>query len=158
MQPEFCATLLKMLKDEGIHTAVDTCGYVKREALDKFVPYTDLFLYDIKAFDEDVHVKCTGVSNRLIIENLLYLDSLGANIEIRIPYVPEYNDDQIEKIAKLLAPLKSVKAVKVLPYHNYARSKYGALDMSDTSPELVPEKSETDKAREILKSYGLSVK
>ena len=74
---DFCAELLRRLKAEGIHTAVDTCGYVSREALDKVIPYTDVFLYDIKAADESVHIKCTGVSNRRIIENLRYLDSLG---------------------------------------------------------------------------------
>jgi pyruvate formate lyase activating enzyme len=147
-----------MLKNEGIHTAIDTCGYVKREVLDMVGPYTDLFLYDLKAIDDDVHKRCTGVSNKLIIENLLYLDTVGVNIEIRIPYVPEYNSDQIEKMGAFLSTLKSVKAVKVLPYHNYAKSKYGALDMIDTSPEHLPEKSETEKARQILREYGLNVK
>ena len=67
---DFCAELLQMLKKEGINTAVDTCGYVPKESIDKVLPYTDTFLYDIKAIDENVHMKCTGKSNRLILENI----------------------------------------------------------------------------------------
>ncbi len=157
MQADFCAELLKRLKDEGIHTAVDTCGFVKKEAIDKIFPYTDLFLYDIKAFDEETHIKCTGQSNKIILQNLEYIDSLGKEIEIRIPFVPEYNSDEIEKIASFLANMKNVNGVKLLPYHNYARSKYASLDMPDTSPEKLPENSEIDKAKQIISSFGLKV-
>ena len=67
---DFCAELLKELKENGVHTAVDTCGYVSRAAFNKVIPYTDVFLYDIKAYDDDVHRKCTGHGNREILENL----------------------------------------------------------------------------------------
>ena len=137
-QADFCAELLKRLKENGIHTAVDTCGFVSKEVLDMVVPYTDIFLYDLKAYDEEVHMKCTGQSNKIILENLLYLDSLGKDVEIRIPYVPEYNSDQIEKIAIFLSKLKRIKSIKVLPYHNYAGSKYAALNMENTLPRCLP--------------------
>ena len=149
-QADFCAELLKELKKEGINTAVDTCGFVSKEAIDKVLPYTDTFLYDIKAIDEDVHIKCTGQSNKIILENLKHIDSLGKNIEIRIPFVPEYNSDQIEKIAKFLKPLKNIKAVKILPYHNYAGSKYSALNMENTLPQILPTEEEIKKAEEML--------
>ena len=119
MQADFCAELLKRLKAEKIHTAVDTCGFAPRAALDKVVPYTDVFLYDLKAYDEDVHIKCTGQSNKIILENLAYLNSLEKKIEIRIPYVPDHNDGQIEKIARFLVPLQNITKIRVLPYHNY---------------------------------------
>ena len=145
-------------EDLKIGMAVDTCGFVSREALDKVVPYTDLFLYDIKAFDESVHVKCTGASNRIILENVKYLDALGKAIEVRIPFVPEYNSDQIEKIARFLAPLTSIRAVKVLPYHNYARSKYASLNMPDTLPERIPSDTDIEAAKKILFAHGLKTK
>ena len=152
-QADFCAALLKRLKENGINTAVDTCGFVPREAIDKVIPYTDMFLYDIKAIDEDVHIKCTGRSNKLILENLKYIDSLGKNIEIRVPFVPNFNDRQIEKIAKFLSAMQSVKTVKVLPYHNYAGSKYAALGMENTLPPILPTEKEIKKAEEILGLY-----
>lgn len=141
-QADFCAELLKTLKEKGINTAVDTCGFVHKEAIDKVTPYTDTFLYDIKALDEDVHIKCTGHSNKQILENIKYIDSCGKAIEVRIPYVPGFNDNQIDKIAEFLKPMKNIKAVKVLPYHNYAGSKYSALNMENTLPRLLPSSEE----------------
>jgi len=152
MQADFCVELLKRLKAASIHTAVDTCGFVSKEALDKVIPYTDIFLYDLKAFDEDVHIKCTGQSNKIILENLLYLDSLGKNIEIRIPYVPEYNSDQIEKIAIFLSELKHITKIRVLPYHNYAGSKYAALNIPSTLPDRLPTDEEIQKAVDTVKN------
>lgn len=149
-QADFCAELLKELKENGVNTAVDTCGFVSRENIDKVIPYTDVFLYDIKAMNEDVHIKCTGQSNKLILENIKYIDSLGKTIEVRIPYVPQYNSDQIEKIAEFLKTLKNVKAVKVLPYHNYAGSKYEALNMENTLPKTLPTKEDIKKVEEML--------
>lgn len=138
LQPDFCAALLKALKENGIHTAVDTCGFVPREAIDKVLPYTDIFLYDLKAIDEAVHVRCTGQSNRLILDNLRYIDACGKPIEIRIPYVPDFNDGEIPAMAAFLAELTHVTAVKVLPYHNYAGSKYDSLAMTNTLPSRLP--------------------
>lgn len=152
MQADFCAELLRRLKAEGIHTAVDTCGFVSTATLDKVIPYTDVFLYDIKAYDEAAHIKCTGRSNKTILDNLLYLDSLGKSLEIRIPYVPNYNEGEIEKIAGFLASLKHVVKIRVLPYHNYAGSKYEALGMTNTMPNDTPTDEEIQKAKSVIKN------
>ena len=93
---DFCVELLKELKSRGIHTAIDTCGFVSKSILDKVIPYTDVFLYDVKAFHSKTHIQCTGKDNRKILENLLYLDKKNCKIEIRIPYVPNYNEEEIE--------------------------------------------------------------
>lgn len=146
-QADFCAELLKKLKEKGINTAVDTCGFVSKESIDKVAPYTDIFLYDIKAIDEDVHIKCTGHSNKQILENIKYIDSLGKKIEVRIPYVPEYNSDQIDKISDFLKDIKNLTKVKVLAYHNYAGSKYSALSMKNTLPTKLPSSEEVEIAQ-----------
>lgn len=151
-QADFCAELLKRLKEHGINTAIDTCGFVPREAIDRVIPYTDTFLYDVKAVDEDIHIRCTGRSNQPVLENLRYLDSLGKRIEIRVPFVPQYNDGQMEKIAALLTELKHVTAVKVLAYHNYAGSKYEALGMENTLPGVLPTDGQIRKAQTLLRS------
>ena len=151
VQADFCAELLKSLKQEGISTAVDTCGYVPREAIDKVLPYTDVFLYDLKAYDEDVHIQCTERSNKPILENLKYLDGQGKTVEIRIPYVPEYNDGEIEKIANFLKDFKHISKIRVLPYHNFAGSKYRALGMAHTLPERLPTDAELEAAKETLR-------
>lgn len=152
MQADFCAELLCALKHEGIHTAVDTSGFVAREALDKVMPYTDIFLYDLKAYDGDVHMRCTGCSNRQILDNLKYLDACGKKAEIRIPFVPGFNDDQIEKIAAFLSTLGNITAVRVLPYHNYAGAKYRALDIPNTLPKHLPQPQALEQARNRFRS------
>lgn len=157
LQADFCAELLAALQKEGIHTAVDTCGFVPRTAFDKVMPYTDIFLYDVKAFDEDVYKTCTGQSNAIILENLTYLHACRKPVEIRIPYVPGYNDGQIPKIAALLAPMDNITRVRVLPYHNYAGSKYAALGINSTLPPTLPTDEEIHAAEECLRGYGLHV-
>ena len=151
VQADFCAELLERLKREGINTALDTCGCVSWDSFEKVLPFTDTFLFDLKAVDDDVHKRCTGASNKLIIENLRRLDGLGANIEIRIPFVPGYNDGEIEKMAELLSSLPSIKRMRVLPYHNLAGSKYEALGMVNTLPDRLPTDKEMERAREIIR-------
>ena len=149
-EADFCAELLAALKKEGVNTAVDTCGALSRSAIDKVLPYTDVFLYDVKAFDSEVHKICTGMGNENIIDNLRYIDSCQKAIEIRIPYVPGLNDTQMEKIASLLKELKNIVKVRVLPYHNYAGSKYSALGMKNTLPERLPSDEEIRVAEELF--------
>ena len=155
MQADFCAELLRRLKENKINTAIDTCGFVTRAAINKVIPYTDVFLYDLKAFDEDVHIKCTGQSNKIILENLIYLDNIAKSIEIRIPYVPEYNSSQLEKIASFLKPLKNVTKIRVLPYHNLAGSKYASLGMENTLPLTLPTEEEMLNARKTVQDISL---
>ena len=106
------------------------------------LPYTDVFLYDLKAIDEAVHIRCTGQPNGPILDHLRYIDACGKPIEIRIPYVPGLNDGEIPAMAAFLSELSHVTAVKVLPYHNYAGSKYDSLDMENTLPPRLPTEEE----------------
>lgn len=155
VQADFCRELLSALKERGIRTAVDTCGFVPKSSITKVLPYTDVFLYDLKAYDEAVHKKCTGQSNDLILENLKYLNEQGKKIEIRIPYVPDCNDGEIPKLAEFISGLKSVTRVKILPYHNYASGKYASLGMKCTLPERLPTDEEITAAKEAMHSYGI---
>ncbi len=156
-QIDFCIELFKKLKEKGVNTAIDTCGLVPTTVLDKIIPYTDSFLYDVKAFDNEVHKKCTGVGNKQILDNLLYLDKSGAKIEVRIPFVPGFNDSEINDIGRFLSKLKNLTKVRVLSYHNHAGSKYLALGRENTLPTRLPTKEEIEKAKTVLLDYGLKV-
>ena len=158
VQADFCRELLMKLKEKGIHTAVDTSGFVSRESIDKVIDYTDLFLYDIKAIDEDVHSECTGQSNKLILENIKHIDSKDKKIEIRYPYVPGYNSTEAQKIVEFLKSLKNITEVKVLPYHNYAGTKYKSLGMENTLPDTLPSDDEIIEIKKMFKSYGFNVR
>lgn len=127
LQIDFVEKLLCRLKEEGVSTAVDTCGDVDKSAFERVLPYTDMFLFDLKAVDSNVHEYCTGRGNARILDNLAFLVNSGAKIEIRIPLVPEYNDEQIPKMKALLKEIGNIEKIKVLPYHEFVQSKYDAL-------------------------------
>lgn len=138
LQPKFCAELLAKLKKHGIHTAVDTCGAVAWSAVEQVIPYTDIFLYDLKAMDDALHRALTGTGNQDILDNLQKLDAHGKELEIRIPLIPGGNDGEIEKMGAFLRKLKHVRKVKVLPYHHFYVPKYGALGLEHALPETQP--------------------
>ena len=140
LQSAFCAALFRELKREGIHCAVDTCGNVPFRAVEEVLPYTDLFLYDLKQMDDALHRRWTGASNRLILENLRRISAAGKEFEIRIPVVPGVNDteEMFQAAAAFLRDLPGLRAVKLLPYHDFARSKYTAVGRCDTMPHAAP--------------------
>lgn len=157
LQSDVCREILINMKEKCVNTAVDTCGMVEWNNIEKVIDYTDIFLYDIKAFDEDVHKRCTGVSNKLILENLKRIDDCGKAIEIRIPYIPGYNNNQINKIVDFISGLKNVINVRILPYHDFARSKYNALNIKDTLPTRLPDDEELLLVHQLLKKYNIAI-
>lgn len=155
-QPEFATELAKILYEKGISVDIDTCGYASRNVVERIVPYVDTFLYDLKAMDPDVHRNCTGKDNTIILDNLRYLSQNGCNIEIRYPYVKNYNDGECTKIAAFLQGMPGITKVKVLGYHSYASAKYDALGMENTLPNVSVSAEDVDEAVTILRSYGLN--
>jgi pyruvate formate lyase activating enzyme len=154
MQSDFCRALLRRLKEHGVSTAIDTCGFAPKQAIDAVLPYTDTFLFDVKAIREDVHIRATGRSNQAILENLRYIDKAGKRIEIRIPFVPTFNDGEIERIAERLAELRTTVCVRVLAYHDHAEDKYAAIGMSDRFRSIPrPTQEQLDRARDILRRH-----
>ncbi len=156
MQVDLCVEIAKLLKVKDINIAIDTSGAVSKAAIDKILPFADTFLFDIKAIDENVHVACTGVSNKQILENIRYVDSLGIPMEIRYPYVPTMNDGEAEKIADLVQTLKNVKCVRILAYHNYAERKYECLGQVYSLPNIpLPSKEEIARVAKRMQDRGL---
>lgn len=158
LQADFCFELLSELKREGIHTAVDTCGFVRWEAYEKILPVTDMFLFDIKHSDDAEHKRLAGQGNRLILANLSRLSSLGARIEVRMPLIPGLNDSEknIHGTGVILGKLKTERMI-ILPYHSLARSKYVALGMTDTMPEAdMPSADDVRHAVDIIRGHGVN--
>lgn len=144
MQPEFCMSILKESKKAGMHTALDTSGFVKYETLREILQYVDMVLYDLKVVDNEKHRSYTGVSNELIISNLLAIDELEIPIEIRMPIIPGYNDseDDTSSACDLINKLSSVVRIKILPYHRLGEGKYERLGMEYKLKGLEPPKRE----------------
>ncbi len=133
LQIDYLEEILKLCKQNGINTAVDTAGNVPYEYFERILAYTDTFLYDVKCISEDLHKEFTGASNKLILENLSKLVSYGADVVARVPLIGGFNDSagEQEKIKEYLSCLK-IKRVEYLEYHEMAENKYDALGISFT--------------------------
>ena len=152
LQPDFLAELLQKCRERGIHTAVDTAGDVPFEAFEKVLPYTDLFLYDIKCISSELHRRFTGVSNERILINYLQLLEAGAVIHVRVPLMQEFNADEEEfgRIAAFLAA-HPPQLTELLPYHAMGENKYRAL-LGEEPPHFTPPTEETlKKYRETIR-------
>ena len=149
-QIDFLEEVVRGCKEEGLHVAIDTCGYVAYTYFERILPYCDLFLYDIKETDPVTHKEFTGVGNQLILDNLHKLSEAGAKIWLRFPLIKGVNlrEDHIEG---LLALCKNIyhERVSLLPYHPLGagkREKLGEVPatamMSTPSDEKMEELAE----------------
>jgi pyruvate formate lyase activating enzyme len=154
----FARDLLRLCIEEQIDTAIETCGFVSWDKLSILLPFTNLFLYDLKCMDDELHRRYTGVSNKLILENLGKLCKLSDNIIVRIPLVPGLNDssENIEATALFVKRMESVKRIELLPYHRLGVSKYQSLGRIYKLDELSPPSDERmNNLRDIVLSYGI---
>ena len=129
LQVDFLCEILKKCKENGIHTAVDTAGHIPIESFAKVLPYTDLFLYDVKIFDAQKHKQYVGVGNALILDNLKNLFQSKAKIWIRIPIISNVNDrvEEMQNIKDFLDRHGVPEKVELLPYHAMGENKYAAI-------------------------------
>ncbi len=151
LQIDFLLEILKKCKENGIHTAVDTAGHVPFHQFEKIMPYTDLFLYDIKCFESEKHKEYVGVTNELILENLSKLLKSGVNVHIRIPVIPTVNDsvEEMLKIKEFLDLNGGVQNVELLPYHAMGENKYGAIG-KECKVFSVPKEEKTKHLKQIF--------
>lgn len=162
MQPAFLKQLLIACKDEGIHTAVDTCGYTSHQTLSEIIPYTDLFLFDLKHVNPEKHLAFTGKSNEVILENLSFIIKSKKKIRVRIPVVPVFNflDDELESIRDFLKPHKdSIAQIDLLPFHTIAQNKYKRFGMANKMEGIKGlSKEDISNAKKIFEKEGFKVK
>ena len=130
LQIDFLEEILKVCKENGIHTAVDTAGHVPYEYFERILPYTNLFLYDVKCYDSEKHKKYTGVRNELILENLKKLLATGKSVWVRIPIIPTVNDtvEEIQRIKAYISSCGKPEKIELLPYHAMGEHKYAAIN------------------------------
>ena len=160
-QPAFTAVLLKACKAENIHTALDTSGFCKWDVLDNLRRDVDLFLYDIKLMDDNLHREYTGVSNRLILENLKRLAKSGHQVILRVPLIHGITDGEhnLRAVAELAQSLPNILRVDLLPYHDTARLKYRRLGLDYTlAPEYSLDAGLLEEHEHLLKSYELEIR
>ncbi len=158
LQSDFCAALFAACRAEGVHTALDTCGAVPWEAFARVLPHTSLVLYDLKHTDSAAHRRWTGLGNERTLENLLAVGRSGVPVEVRVPCVPTVNDEMIGDMARFLTRVATLTGVRLLPYHDFARSKYAAIGLADTMPHVEkPSPERMEELRAIVRRQGLNV-
>jgi pyruvate formate lyase activating enzyme len=132
-QPAFLKEMLMACKAEGMHTAVDTSGYASPSVLHSILSCTDLFLYDLKIIDSDIHLHWTGVENTIILANFDRLIKEGARVRVRIPLIPGVSDSESENlnaIFRFLEPYRDrLDGIDLLPFHTTATHKYERLGL-----------------------------
>ncbi len=156
---EFAVECLKRCKERGYHTTVDTCGFVPESAFDAVLPYVDLFLYDIKHLDDDVHQKYMKAPVAPILSNLRHIVEKSANVWIRVPIVPTINDapEHIQRIGALMQEL-GLKEIYLLPYHKMAEAKYHRLHLPYTISHIAePTAEQMQELAQILSKQGMNV-
>ena len=161
MQLDFLLALLPEIKKRNIHVTLDTSGFVSFKDLERVSDQVDLFLYDLKIMDDEKHKEYTGVSNRIILENLRELTERGKPVAVRIPLISGVNDDDqsIQLLTEYLRSLKNIKQISLLPYHSGGCEKYRNLRKEDSLKTFQPPSGKRiDEIEKILIEAGFSVK
>jgi pyruvate formate lyase activating enzyme len=163
MQFEFMLEALKACKDNGFHTAVDTSGQFSPGKLKKIIPYTDLFLFDLKHLDSEIHKEYTGVPNNIILENFMRIIESSCDLMVRIPIIPGFNDsdEHLTRLRKLIFDNKTekIKMINLLPYHKIGASKYKRFNKPYKMEAVMqPAVEKMKELKEFFSGGGIRVK
>ena len=162
-QPGFTGALVKLCRDAGISTALETCGAVGWDIMAPVLENTDIVLYDIKQMDSELHKKYTGLGNEKILENLINISAkTECTIIVRCPVIPGCNDSEenMHALGRFLVENNiRCSEINLLPYHNMGESKLEQLEPNAESfTSHTPTENELENLRSILRGYGFIVK
>ncbi len=157
LQPRFAVSLLRSARACGINTAIETTGFADFEIIKKYLKHLDYVLMDIKHVNDEKHKEFTGQSNKLILENARKIAESGANLTIRVPVIPTFNNtpEEIRDIAKFVKTLPNVKNMHLLPYHRMGEDKYEGLGRTYKLKGIEPMTDEyMQELLEVAKKYS----
>ena len=159
LYPEFTEALLYASKEKGLHTAVESCSYADKSAVDRVFKYVDLALLDIKHMDTQAHKRLTGVPNEQILDNIRHIyHNLHVPVYIRVPIIPGCNDsvENIAATARFTAEqLGPDVQVHLLPFHRLGESKLESLGKEAKYSFEVPSDEHMNHLKSIVESFGL---
>jgi pyruvate formate lyase activating enzyme len=157
LQADFTVEFLEQCQDHFIDTAVETCALATWDVLSKIAQYADLLLIDIKHMDPVMHKMATGVSNRLILENIAKLADMGKKIRIRLPLIPGFNDSEenLRRTAEFMVA-NNLKYIDLMAFHLTGEYKYRMLGKKFECAEVEPPTPEEMAQHQALfASYGI---
>ena len=159
-QAAFTAGVLRLCRQQSIHTAIQTSGFAPQSALEQVLPQLDLVIFDLKHLDDAEHQRLTGVSNRLILENLRFLNDQNMRVVVQMPLIPGYNDsqDNLEAVFDLVKSLPSVEGLSLLAYHALGAAKYTRAGRSYQLKELrTPPKEYLPEKMALAEQHGVKL-
>ncbi|MDD7545783.1 pyruvate formate lyase 1-activating protein [Actinobacillus porcinus] len=163
LQAEFVRDWFRACKAEGIHTCLDTNGFVRHydHIIDELLDVTDLVMLDLKQMNDRVHQSLIGVPNKRVIEFAKYLEKRNQRTWIRHVVVPGYtdNDEDLHLLGQFTQNMKNIEKIELLPYHRLGAHKWAVLGdeykLEDVKP---PTKESMEHIKALLESYGHEVK
>jgi pyruvate formate lyase activating enzyme len=159
-QINFAVALLEAAKKEGLHCCMDTSGFTSWANFERLLPWVDLFLFDYKESDPQLHLDYTGRPNDAILRNLKALHDRGAAIQLQCPIIPGYNqrEEHLRAIADLAEWLPGITGVMLLPYHQLGTEKLKRLGMPEGDNSLsAPGQVELARWTGLLRERGVRV-
>ena len=158
LQWQFAAAVLAALREQCIHTAIETAGFAPYEHLKAVADQCDRVLYDVKSMDDAVHRSYIGVSNRQILDNLCRLADSGAEVIVRVPLIHNVNDS-VENITRTaeLAAAHGIREIDLLPFHRLGESKYAVIQQPYTMPDATVPQEHIDALAALLRQRGFIV-
>lgn len=159
-QFDFSLELVKKAKENGLHTAIETCGFVKNSNLKKIAEFVDLFLYDYKETNSEKHKNFTGVDNTVIIDNLSFLNNINKDVILRCPIIKGCNDrrEHFEGIAEIANRYKNILHIEIEPYHSLGEDKYSALGKNVQKFSVANEEEKKEYLLSVQKNSFKKVK
>ena len=162
LQAPFVALLFKKLRENNLHTCLDTNGYVGvySDEVHDMIAESDLIMVDIKHLDDAKHHQLVGVSNQRTLRFVRHLADIGQRARVRYVVVPGYSDDlhDVEALAQFISPMKNIEQVELLPYHNLGSHKWKTMGLEYPLEGMAPPNSESmAEIQALLESYGLNI-
>jgi pyruvate formate lyase activating enzyme len=163
MQSDFLLEALMACREKGFHTCVDTSGFSSADRFKEIIPYTDLFLFDLKHLDSVKHKEFTGVSNEIILCNYKLILESGKDIMIRIPVIPGFNDDtdHFNRLKQYMLETKNRHLIMIhlLPYHKIGTSKYKKFNILNKMENVEqPSFQRMKELKSVFSDLGVRVK
>ncbi len=163
LQPEFVRDFFRAAQAEGMHTCLDTNGYVRKHTpvIDEVLAASDLVMLDIKQMKDDIHQEFIGVSNTRVLDFARYLHKLGQKTWLRYVVVPGYTDDEesAQMLGEFIKDMDNIEKIELLPYHRLGAHKWQAMGLEYPLENVNPPSKETmEKIVEILSQYHNNVK
>ena len=162
LQAEFVCDWFRACHQQGIHTCLDTNGFVRHydAVIDELLAVTDLVLLDLKQLNDNIHQNLIGVPNKRTLEFARYLQQKNQRVWIRYVVVPGFTDadSDVHLLGQFLAPMQNVEKVELLPYHKLGAHKWKTLGLEYELDEVnPPSAAQMTHIQQILQSYGLTV-